>query len=139
MTALPVGELRTLFLFEGLSEAQLAGLAERGDVRTYDSGAAVYRQGEPATHLFVLLDGALRLLRAVHGEDLVLNETSHRGTYAGAVRAYVSDEPYSHTLVVSEPSRFFRLPAEGLRSLRAGRAADGGAPSGRPLRGGAKH
>ncbi len=112
MTGPAPEELRTLFLFEGLSDAQLATLAERGDVRTYDVGATVYRQGEPATHLFVLLDGALRLLRTVAGEDLVVNETAHRGTYAGAVRAYVSDEPYNNSVVASAPSRFFRLPAK---------------------------
>ncbi|MCW2614219.1 MAG: Two-component sensor histidine kinase [Frankiales bacterium] len=61
----------------------------------------------------MLLEGRLRLLRLVDGEDLVVNETDQRGAYAGAVRSYVSvDEPYGNTVVAAAPSRFFLLPAQ---------------------------
>jgi len=76
VTGQAVEELRTLFLFEGLTPDQLDWLAARGDVRTYAAGSTVYRQGEPATHLFLLLEGSLRLLRTVAGEDLVINEAT---------------------------------------------------------------
>ena len=53
--------LRELFLFEKLSDEQLAWLAERGEVRSYPAGAMVYAAGEPATRLFVLLEGTLSM------------------------------------------------------------------------------
>lgn len=118
MTTISPDELRSLFLFASLSDEQLGWLAQRGDVATYDTGAPVYREGEPQTHLFVLLEGELRLLRRVGGEDLVVNQTDHVGTYSGAVRAYVDlDEPYANSLVVTRPSRFFRLPASDFRDF----------------------
>ena len=51
--------LAELFLFEKLSDEQLAWLAERGQVRSYEAGATVYRVGEPATCLYLLLEGTL--------------------------------------------------------------------------------
>lgn len=105
-------ELRSLFLFESLSAAQLDWLVEHGDRRTYGAGAPVFREGEPGSELYVLLDGSLRLFRTLNGEDVVLNETSHRGTYAGAVRAYIdADAPYANSVVATEPSSFFVLPS----------------------------
>ncbi len=107
------GSLRELFLFERLTDEQLAWLADRGELRAYDAGAVVYREGEPAEALWVLVDGGLRLSRLVGGEDVVITETAFRGSYAGATRAYV-DEPdstYSTTVSTTAPSAFFRLPA----------------------------
>jgi signal transduction histidine kinase len=111
--SVPVDELRTLFLFEALREEELRWLAERGNVRVFDGGAAVYREGEPADALWVLLEGRMRLSRLVQGEEVLVNETAHRGAYAGATRAYV-DEPeavYATTVTAAVPSSFFRLPA----------------------------
>ena len=112
-------ELRTLFLFEALTDEQLQWIAERGEVRTYDAGAAVFREGEPADALYVLLTGRLRMLRKVSGEDLLINETDHRGAYMGAVRAYVSnaDDRYPNSVLAAEPSSFFRLPQECFAEL----------------------
>ena len=119
MTAVGTEELRGLFLFERLTDEQLSWLAERGHSRTYDAGALVYREGDPSEHLYVLLDGGLRMSRLVGGEDVVIVETSHRGSYAGAVRAYVdvAGEPYGSSMVATVPSRFFRLPAADFAEL----------------------
>jgi signal transduction histidine kinase len=104
-------DLRTLFLFEALTDAQLDWIAERGELRTYDTGAVVSREGDPATHLYVLLEGGLRLSRLVNGDDLVINESTQRGAYSGAIRAYVeTDALYGGSVTTTQPSRFFRLP-----------------------------
>ena len=106
-------DLRTLLLFEHLTQEQLTWLAERGERRAYDAGTVVYREGEPADALWVLVEGGMRLSRLLQGEDVAINETDHRGAYSGATRAYV-DEPesvYSTTVTTTAPSAFFRLPA----------------------------
>ena len=71
-------ELRTLFLFEKLTDEQLEWLAARGEVRTYHGGVPVYEESDPADYLYVLLSGGLRMSRSVQGEDLtpVLADTS---------------------------------------------------------------
>lgn len=119
MSHVSAGELRTLFLFEALTDEQLDWLAERGRSRTYDGGAPVYQEGDPSEHLYVLMDGGLRMSRLVGGEDVVVNETTHRGSYAGAVRSYVEDagELYQNSVVATVPSRFFQLPAAHFAEL----------------------
>ncbi len=113
-----IEELRSLFLFESLTEEQLTWLAERGELRTYAAGAVVCREGEPGTHLFVLLDGALRLSRLSGDEEVVVTETDHRGAYAGAVRAYVEpDGPHLQSVVTTVPSSFYALPGTDFASF----------------------
>ena len=111
-------ELRTLFLFEALSDEQLDFLLQRGEFRTYDAGTAVTREGEPASHLYVLVEGGVRLSRLVAGQEVVVNETDHRGVYGGATRAYAEDPgPYSGTMTTTVPSRLFRIPGEDFAEL----------------------
>jgi len=119
VTGVGTEELRELFLFEALTDEQLRWLAERGQSRTYDAGTPVYREGQPSEHLYVLLDGGLRMSRLVGGEDVVISETTQRGAYAGAARAYVedADEPYGNSVVATVPSRFFQLPAADFAEL----------------------
>ncbi len=109
-------ELRTLFLFEQLTDEQLEWLAARGEVRTYDGGVPVYEESDPADYFFVLLSGGIRMSRSVQGEDVTIIETKHRGSYSGAMRAFIDsagedNTQYLNSLATTEPSRFFALRA----------------------------
>jgi signal transduction histidine kinase len=118
MNTLGADDLRSLFLFERLSDEQLDWIAERADQRTFDEGVVVYREGEAATHLFLLLSGEVRLLRRIAGEDMEIVRTEQRGAYAGAVRAYVEEAGvYVNTLITTSASSFLRLPADDFASL----------------------
>jgi signal transduction histidine kinase len=112
-------ELRTLFLFEALTDEQLRWIAERGEVRTFDREGTVYREGDPAAAFYVLLSGTIELARTIDGDPLVLNTTDFRGSYAGATRAYVDDAElvYPHTLRALTPASLFRLPAADFAEL----------------------
>jgi signal transduction histidine kinase len=112
-------ELRSLFLFESLDDADLQWVADRGEVRVYDAEAVVFAEDQPAEALFVLMEGGLLLTRHADGEDVVINETSHHGAYAGAVRAFANGHPqdYQTTLRATRPSRFLRLPATDFAAL----------------------
>lgn len=107
-------ELSTLFLFEKLDSAQLGRLCSEGRVEKFEPGY-VYEEGEPATCFFVLLEGTLVMSRRVGEDDVEISRTSQRGVYAGAMQAYLAvpdDARYKGSLRVTEPSRFFILPAE---------------------------
>ncbi|WP_189321702.1 ATP-binding protein [Streptomyces flaveus] len=107
-------ELGTLFLFEKLDADQLARLCREGRVEKFEPGY-VYQEGEPATCFFVLLEGTLVMSRRVGADDVEISRTSQRGVYAGAMQAYLaaSDQArYKGSVRVTEPSRFFVLPAE---------------------------
>lgn len=110
-----IEELRGCFLFEKLSDEQLAWLADHGDIATFDEGEEVFHEGEPAEGFFVLLDGEIQMLKRITGEDVVMNTTDHHGAYAGAVRAFVEsaeEKVYVNTLRALTPVRFFRLRGE---------------------------
>ncbi len=106
-------ELRTLFLFEKLTDDQLGWLCQRGRVEVYPAGP-VYTEGDPATHFYVLLEGTVVLSRRVGGDDIEAGRTSQPGVYAGAWQAYLGDQVpqrYPSSMRVTGPSRFFVLDA----------------------------
>ena len=112
-------ELRTLFLFEKLTEAQLEWLCERGHVEIIEPGP-VYAEGEAATCFYVLLEGTVIMSRRVGADDVEVGRTSQRGSYAGAWQAYMGDrvpQVYNSSMRVTEPSRFFVIGASAFAEL----------------------
>ncbi len=114
-----VDELRTLFLFEKLSDEQLQWLCERGHVELIEPGT-VYAEGAQATCFYVLLEGTVVLSRRVGADDIEVGRTSMRGAYTGAFTAYLGDavpQIYNNSVRVTEPSRFFVLDADVFAQL----------------------
>jgi signal transduction histidine kinase len=114
-------ELRALFLFEKLSDSQLAWLCREGRVEVFPPGL-VYAEGDPATCFYVLLSGTLVLSRKVGADDVETNRTSAPGVYAGAFTAYLGDrmpQIYQTSMRVTEPSRFFVLEADTFARMMA--------------------
>ena len=111
-------ELRTLFLFEALSDEQLQTLCENGHIATFEPGP-VCIEGEPATCFYVLIEGELVMSKRSAGVDLETNRTSQRGVYCGAWSAYVPEEEhvYEASVRVTKPSRFFVLDAEAFANF----------------------
>jgi signal transduction histidine kinase len=107
-------ELKTLFLFEKLSDEQRTRLCEEGHVELIEPGL-VFAEGDPATCLYVMIEGNVVLTRKVGGDDLEISRTSQRGVYSGAYQAYLCDrvpQTYQNSMRVTEPSRFFVLGAD---------------------------
>ncbi|MFC8179731.1 ATP-binding protein [Rhodococcus sp. NPDC057297] len=107
-------ELKTLFLFEKLSDEQVEKLCREGHIEIIEPGP-VFSEGEPATCFYVLMDGSLVLTKNSGGEEMVISRTSQRGVYAGAWQAYLRDrvpQTYPSSMRTTETSRFFVLDAE---------------------------
>jgi signal transduction histidine kinase len=114
-----VDELRTLFLFEKLTDDQLQWLCERGHVELIEAGP-VYPEGAPATCFYVLLEGTVVMSRRVGADDIEVGRTSTRGVYSGAFTAYLGDrvpQTYQNSLRTAERSRFFVLDADVFAEL----------------------
>ncbi|MGR6968373.1 ATP-binding protein [Streptomyces cynarae] len=112
-------EISSLFLFEKLSAEQLGRLCSEGRVELFDPGP-VFAEGDPATCFYVMIEGTLVMSRRVGGDDIEVSRTSQPGVYAGAVMAYLGDgkpQRYMNSVRVSEPTRFFVLPAESFANL----------------------
>ena len=106
-------ELRTLFLFEALTDSQLQTLCENGHIAVFEPGPIV-TEGDPATCFYVLLDGEVVMSKRSGGVDIETGRTSQRGVYCGAWSAYVPGEEhlYEASVRVTKPSRFFVLDAD---------------------------
>ncbi|MFF7976356.1 ATP-binding protein [Streptomyces sp. NPDC007905] len=107
-------DIGSLFLFEKLAPEQLGRLCSEGRVELFQPGP-VYTEGDPATCFFVMVEGTVVLSRRVGGDDVEVNRTSQRGVYAGAMQAYLGDrvrQVYNNSMRVTEPTRFFVLPAD---------------------------
>ena len=111
-------ELRTLFLFEHLSDTQLQTLCDNGHIATFEPGPIV-TEGAPATCFYVLIDGELVMSKRSGGVDIQTVRTSQRGVYAGAWSAYIPGEEqvYQASVRVTRPSRFFVLDAEAFAAF----------------------
>jgi signal transduction histidine kinase len=105
-------ELRSLFLFEALTDEQLAVLCSNGHIQHYEPGP-ICVEGEPATCFYVLIDGELTMSKLSGGQDIETNRTSQRGVYCGAWRAFTggNQKSYDASVHVTKPSRFFVMDA----------------------------
>ncbi len=111
--------LRTLFLFESLSDERLDYLCEHGQIVEVEPGW-LYRQGEDSTCFYVLLEGTLVMSRKVGDDEVEVNRTSFRGAYVGAWTAYLGDlvpQVYDQSVRVTEKTQFFQMDASVLRDV----------------------
>jgi signal transduction histidine kinase len=114
-----IKELKTLFLFEKLSGEQLEWLCRNGHVELFEPGH-IFREGDPATCFYVLLEGEIAMYRRVGDQDVELNRTGQVGVYAGAWRSFLGDragQTVDNTLRATKPSRLYVLAADKFSQL----------------------
>src|SRR5713226_7081850 len=110
-----VDELRTLSLFDGLTGEQLTELVEGSTEIRIEPGVELFREGEHADFWWVLLDGAIDLVRHVGREDTVVGKMDVPGRWAGGFRAWDEHGVYLATGRGAAGGRVLRVPAEVLR------------------------
>jgi signal transduction histidine kinase len=110
-----VDELRPLPIFDGLTDGQLAELAEGGTEVRIEPGLDLFREGEHADFWWVLVSGAIDLVRHVGREDTVVARMDVPGRWAGGFRAWDEHGVYLATGRGAVPGRVLRVPAEVLR------------------------
>ncbi len=108
-------ELRTLFLFEKLTDDQLSWIAEHGCTMHMPAGGVVIREGDPAEQFFVLLSGTIALTRKVGQDEVQTVRTEQRGVYMGATQSYLRDDGvprrYMASMRALDDSDFFMMSA----------------------------
>ena len=108
-------DLRAISLFDGLADGQLADLAAGGTEIPIEPGADLFREGEPADSWWVLIDGAIDLLRHIGSEDTVVGRMDVPGRWAGGFRAWDEHGVYLATGRGAVAGRALRVPADVLR------------------------
>src|SRR5215467_3037678 len=113
--SLAIEELRSLRLFESLTDEQLAELIDGGEEVTAQPGVQLFREGDQADFWWVLLDGVIDLERYVGREDTVVARMDVPGRWAGGFRAWDEHGVYLATGRGRTPGRVLRVPAKVLR------------------------
>ncbi|MGE4364568.1 MAG: ATP-binding protein [Mycolicibacterium sp.] len=111
-SACVIDELRGLFLFDGLTDAQLTALCADGWVQTFPAGQ-LCREGDPARYFYVLLDGEIALSKRSGDRDVDIWRAAEPGVYCGAWSAFLRDPDltYENSATVTRPSRLLVLDA----------------------------
>jgi signal transduction histidine kinase len=110
-------DLRAIDLFDGLTDRQLAELAEAGTEVRIEPGVDLFHEGDHADFWWVLVDGAIALVRHVGREDIVVGKMDVPGRWAGGFRAWDEHGVYLATGRGVADGRVLRVPAEVLREL----------------------
>jgi signal transduction histidine kinase len=112
-----VADLRAIRLFDGLSDAQVAELADAADELPIQPNVALFREGDRSDAWWLLVDGAIDLHRQIGPEDMVVARMRSPGQWAGGFSAWDEHGVYLASGVGVEPGRVLRLPATELRRL----------------------
>jgi len=108
-------ELRSLSIFDGLTDDQLAELIEGGTEVRVEPGNEYFREGEPAEFWWVLVDGVVDLVRRIGREDVLVGKMDVPGRWAGGFRAWDEHGVYLATGRGAAEGRLLRVPAAVLR------------------------
>ncbi|HET7349897.1 MAG TPA: ATP-binding protein [Marmoricola sp.] len=110
-----VAELRKIEIFEGLTDDQLGELVAAGTEVPVVPGQVLFREGDAAEHWWLLLEGAVEIVRRVGREDVTVGHMDVPGRWAGGFRAWDEQGVYIATGRGAVPGRVLRLPADVLR------------------------
>ncbi|MGB3184160.1 MAG: ATP-binding protein [Cyclobacteriaceae bacterium] len=101
-----IRELQHIQLFKGLSEGEI-NCDIRGTEKVLETGDILFREGEEATFLFLVLEGTLELYRFIKGEKLTVSEFT-TGTTGGEV-ALLGGTAHLAECQAQEPTTLFCL------------------------------
>ena len=108
-------ELRRSPLFDGLTDEQLRRVIEEGSEVRVSRGELYAREGEPIEHLYVVLDGELRITKLVDGREMVINNYTP-GVFFGEV-PLLAGTPFLASGRALEDSRLFAIPEKVFRRM----------------------
>jgi signal transduction histidine kinase len=113
-------DLHSTFLTSGLSDQQLKELLDAGQETVFKRGDELFREGEPADFLWILLEGSVQLVRGSVNETVVLATMQIPGQWAGGLTAWgdaSSSAGYRATGIATTDGRTFNVPSEDLGRL----------------------
>jgi CRP-like cAMP-binding protein len=108
--------LRASRLAAEMTDEQCRALAEKIEIRDLANGELLVREGAPDDRLFVIVSGALGVVRHPQGEPPMTLHTLVAGDFAGELSFIDGTERYA-SLEAHGPTRVFFLRREGLEEL----------------------
>jgi CRP-like cAMP-binding protein len=100
--------IRSLPVFRGLAADDQRRLAAYAEVREFQRGDHLWRAGDPAEHLTVIVHGRVKIVRHAEAGDVIL-ELFGEGEPVGAIAVY-NYMPYPASAVCLEPVTLVMVP-----------------------------
>jgi signal transduction histidine kinase len=110
-----IQELREVPLFRGLSDEQLRWVIDHGRELPLPAGAILFRDGDAATGLYVLLGGELRVTKQIGGQEVLLGKVQ-RGAFVGEI-SLMTGSPHTATVQAGRDSRCLRFDTGVFRDV----------------------
>ena len=110
-------DLRAIHLFDGLSDEQLGEILEDSQEVPVVPGETAFTEGDHADFWWVLVDGALDLVRRIGREEVVVGHLDVPGRWAGGFRAWDEHGVYLATARGAAPGRLLKVPSTRLHAL----------------------
>jgi CRP/FNR family transcriptional regulator len=108
-------DLKASELFAGLEEAQLAALAAIVEPVTPAEGDAIFAQGEPADAFFLLVEGRVKVFKAMRdGRTATIRHVRAGETFGESVLFH---EVFPSSTEAMDDSRLLRIPTAAFREL----------------------
>ena len=107
--------LRKAELFENLEETQLDALLSNARVESFPEGATIFRQGDEASSLYVLIEGGVKLTVKTGDEiDLMTSNIEAEGAVFG-IPSLLEPFHYNVTATCLRPSKVLTIEADHIR------------------------
>jgi CRP-like cAMP-binding protein len=107
--------LKKTELFGNLKESQLHALLSRSSVETFPEGKTIFRQGEDANHLYILIEGMVDLsVKTGEKFDFLTSKVEKEGADFG-IPSLIEPFRYNVTATCLKPSKLFVINAGGVR------------------------
>jgi uncharacterized membrane protein len=113
MDAMPL--LRSISMFEGLSEEDLAALAETLRERRYPAGAVIFRQGDAGDAMYIVAAGDVNIHLPGEASRRISLKDIGRGEYFGEL-ALFDDKPRSASALATTDAVLLELKRGTLES-----------------------
>jgi signal transduction histidine kinase len=110
-------ELRSIYLFEALSDEQLNQLIAAAEEVHFQDGQLLFHEADPADAWWVLLEGRIELTRRSGREQSVIGAMDRPGLWAGGFRAWADAAGYLATGIGAGSGRVLRVQATALAKL----------------------
>ena len=108
--------LSRINLFAGLPPAYLLRIEALGQVESHPTGSQVFAEGSPGDKVYLILEGKVRISRAVPGIGEEALAVLKAGDYFGEM-ALIDDFPRSADARAHESARLFVISKEHLQDL----------------------
>lgn len=106
--------LQDIYLFKEFLTGELDQLSQKGVLKTFNAGAEIFAESDPAQSMFVIRSGTVKIARESSGRTIELAQLGS-GAHFGEM-SFVDGEPRSASASATERTEVLEIGFDALRS-----------------------